>query len=77
MAQADSYRNWHMGPDMMYGWGGYGMVWWDLLFDLLDPSNRRHGVSHQVADPHEQGTFRGAVERFKDPGIPKRAVCEG
>jgi len=21
MAQADSYRNWHMGPDTMYGWG--------------------------------------------------------
>jgi len=32
MAQADSYRNWHMGPDMMYG---CGMGWFGGIFFLI------------------------------------------
>ncbi len=32
---------------------------------------------HQVADPYEQGTFRGVLERIKGPGNPQGALCEG
>jgi len=32
LAQDDRYRGWHMGPDMMYGWG---MGWFGGIFFLV------------------------------------------
>ena len=31
-AQGDRYRDWRMGPDMMYGWG---MGWFGGIFSLI------------------------------------------
>ena len=32
LAQGNEYRSWHMGPDMMYGWG---MGWMGGIFMLI------------------------------------------
>ena len=32
LAQGGEYRGWHMGPDMMYGWG---MGWFGGIFSLI------------------------------------------